>query len=318
MNLFGMLSMGRQTLLAQRMGLQTAQDNISNVNTPGYARRRVDFRPGMAAKPGGNLVGFGVTAARVSGLVDQFTEQQVLGASSRASGQAIVRELELYAETNMSSPAGTLTAVTGVMLDSWAELSSEPTDMNLRTDAVIRSEALATRLNDLSLSLRDHRDELDSRVREDVMNVNRILGELAELNRRLPTLEANGSQDGGLRTRQTQLIQELSEKVPVRIRRSTGGKVEISVAGHLLLRDRQVRDLTLRTAANGYHELADAVEQRRRFEAANRAREAAGRRALPLDEPLLASLAAGFPPCAGVALGFDRLLMLAAGRDHIV
>lgn len=69
--------------------------------------------------------------------------------------------------------------------------------------------------------------------------------------------------------------------------------------------------------ANGYHELADAVEQRRRFEAANRAREAAGRRALPLDEPLLASLAAGFPPCAGVALGFDRLLMLAAGRDHI-
>lgn len=69
--------------------------------------------------------------------------------------------------------------------------------------------------------------------------------------------------------------------------------------------------------ANGYHELADAEEQRRRFDAANLARAAAGRSALPLDEPLLAALAAGFPACAGVALGFDRLLMLASGLDDI-
>ncbi len=69
--------------------------------------------------------------------------------------------------------------------------------------------------------------------------------------------------------------------------------------------------------ANGYHELADAGEQRRRFEQANRDRQAAGRRVLPIDEPLLAALTAGLPAVAGVALGFDRLLMLAAGVDDI-
>ncbi|MGC6486666.1 MAG: EF-P lysine aminoacylase EpmA [Planctomycetota bacterium] len=69
--------------------------------------------------------------------------------------------------------------------------------------------------------------------------------------------------------------------------------------------------------ANGYHELADAAEQRARFEAANRQRVQLGRRALPLDEALLAALAAGFPDCAGVALGFDRLVMLAGGIDRI-
>ncbi|MFN3243327.1 MAG: EF-P lysine aminoacylase EpmA [Planctomycetota bacterium] len=69
--------------------------------------------------------------------------------------------------------------------------------------------------------------------------------------------------------------------------------------------------------ANGYHELADADEQRRRFEQANRDRIALGRPALPVDEDLLAALAAGLPPCAGVALGFDRLVMLALGRDRI-
>ena len=69
--------------------------------------------------------------------------------------------------------------------------------------------------------------------------------------------------------------------------------------------------------ANGYHELSDAGEQRRRFERANREREAMGRAPLPLDEPLLAALEAGLPPCAGVALGFDRLVMLVTGQERI-
>lgn len=69
--------------------------------------------------------------------------------------------------------------------------------------------------------------------------------------------------------------------------------------------------------ANGYHELGDPVEQRRRFEQANRDREASGRPRLPIDEPLVAALERGFPACAGVALGMDRLLMVATGSDHI-
>jgi lysyl-tRNA synthetase class 2 len=69
--------------------------------------------------------------------------------------------------------------------------------------------------------------------------------------------------------------------------------------------------------ANGYHELSDAAEQRRRFEAVNAARKADGRPALPLPERLLAALEAGLPDCTGVALGFDRLAMLAIGATSI-
>lgn len=69
--------------------------------------------------------------------------------------------------------------------------------------------------------------------------------------------------------------------------------------------------------ANGYHELSDAAEQRRRFEAVNAARKADGRPALPLPERLLAALEAGLPDCTGCALGFDRLAMLAIGATSI-
>jgi elongation factor P--(R)-beta-lysine ligase len=69
--------------------------------------------------------------------------------------------------------------------------------------------------------------------------------------------------------------------------------------------------------ANGFHELADAPEQRKRFEAQQYMRAESGLPEVPMDERLLAALAAGFPDCAGVALGFDRLVMVAAGAASI-
>ncbi|WP_346838604.1 EF-P lysine aminoacylase EpmA [Microbulbifer sp. SAOS-129_SWC] len=69
--------------------------------------------------------------------------------------------------------------------------------------------------------------------------------------------------------------------------------------------------------ANGYWELTDAAEQRRRFEADHRYREQRGLPRYPLEERLVDALAAGMPDCAGVALGVDRVLMLAGGYARI-
>jgi lysyl-tRNA synthetase class 2 len=69
--------------------------------------------------------------------------------------------------------------------------------------------------------------------------------------------------------------------------------------------------------ANGFHELADAAEQRRRFEAELEARRRRGRETPPLDEALLDALAKGLPDCSGVAVGIDRLIALALRADDV-
>lgn len=62
--------------------------------------------------------------------------------------------------------------------------------------------------------------------------------------------------------------------------------------------------------ANGYHELTDGAEQAARFEADNQQRTNIGKAVLPVDYYLIAAMNSGLPPCAGVAVGIDRLMMV--------
>lgn len=68
---------------------------------------------------------------------------------------------------------------------------------------------------------------------------------------------------------------------------------------------------------NGFEELTDPTEQRARFATDAARRRAAGLAVPPVDERFLAALAHGLPPCSGVAVGFDRVVMLAAGTREI-
>ncbi len=69
--------------------------------------------------------------------------------------------------------------------------------------------------------------------------------------------------------------------------------------------------------ANGFHELSDADEQRRRFESDQSLRRSRGLSVPPMDQRLLEALVTGLPDCAGVAMGLDRLLMLALGLTTV-
>lgn len=69
--------------------------------------------------------------------------------------------------------------------------------------------------------------------------------------------------------------------------------------------------------SNGFGELTDPIEQRRRFEAERKRRAEAGEPLYPLPERFLSALEAALPACAGNALGFDRLVALALGAGDI-
>jgi lysyl-tRNA synthetase class 2 len=69
--------------------------------------------------------------------------------------------------------------------------------------------------------------------------------------------------------------------------------------------------------ANGFNELTNASEQAKRFDEDNAYRAANGLNKVPMDTRFIAALEHGLPQCAGVALGIDRLVMLATHKDKI-
>jgi lysyl-tRNA synthetase class 2 len=69
--------------------------------------------------------------------------------------------------------------------------------------------------------------------------------------------------------------------------------------------------------ANGYHELTDGLEQKKRFDQDLEKRKKLNYPAVPIDNYLLSALESGMPNCAGVALGIDRLIMIAAQKENI-
>jgi lysyl-tRNA synthetase class 2 len=69
--------------------------------------------------------------------------------------------------------------------------------------------------------------------------------------------------------------------------------------------------------ANGYHELLNPAELRRRNERANQGRQKDGKPPLSGESRLLAAMEHGIPSCTGVAMGFDRMVMIASGAKTI-
>ncbi|MBV9554514.1 MAG: EF-P lysine aminoacylase GenX, partial [Alphaproteobacteria bacterium] len=69
--------------------------------------------------------------------------------------------------------------------------------------------------------------------------------------------------------------------------------------------------------ANAFQELTDPAEQRARFRADQVRKQTLYGQTYPIDEDFLAALEHGLPECAGIALGFDRLVMLCTGAGHI-
>lgn len=69
--------------------------------------------------------------------------------------------------------------------------------------------------------------------------------------------------------------------------------------------------------ANAFYELSDVKEQRKRFAEEQELRSKLGKEVFPMDEDFLRSLENGFPDCAGISIGMDRLILRLSGKHGL-
>ena len=232
---FGMGS-GMRALTAARLGMQTAGNNVANANTVGYSRQRVELTAAMPYSTGTGLqIGSGVDVRSISRLVNQGLERRMqtqLGLVGAAElDQARMSEIEGI----LSEPEGGLSDSLAGLFGSIDQLRTDPSDRALRGGVIQSGSLLSQGFRLMSQRFEELGGSTFNEVRGLARQVNEHATAVAELNKQIVSVEANGSQANDLRDSRDQHIKELSKLLDTNAIERPSGSIDVLVGGHLLV-----------------------------------------------------------------------------------
>lgn len=248
-----LLSTGVSGLLAFQRALDTTSHNISNVNTAGYSRQRVDLGTRPAEPYGNGWVGQGTSVQTVQRVYDEFIASQ-----SRTTASSLER-LDTYATNaerlnNMFGDSSNgLTATLQNFVNAFQGVANAPTSIPARQVLLSEANALQDRLQYFDSRLSDMDAEVNSKLTAEVSEINSIAQGIARLNQEISisTARANGQPPNDLLDQRDQLLDELAEKVSVNTVEQDGGIVNVFIGnGQPLVLGAQASKLT--TVQDGY------------------------------------------------------------------
>jgi len=230
------LSTGLKALLASQASLQTIGHNISNANTPGYSRQRLDIGASRALLQRGRLIGSGVTSGQVTRATDSLllvrTTTQVASLNRLQASLGGMTEVEaLLGEPGGFGIGDGMTAFFGAA----SELSTSTEDLVLRTGLLQQASAMTTQFNQLSSTMSSIRFDNANQVAIQVKQVNSIAAQIVTLNREISQTEATGIPANDLRDSREEKMRELSTFVDMEFYEDDNGVVRITTGGRLLV-----------------------------------------------------------------------------------
>jgi flagellar hook-associated protein 1 len=218
--LFSSLSMAARSLEAQRAGLDVAGQNIANLNTPGYTRRRLSLAEVVNGTGGVEVLG---TRAARDAVLDTRVRTAIPDASREG---AILGSLSLV-ETTIGAPGQGIDGRLAAFFDSFSALSVDPTSTVARDGVVLQGRQLATAFNSTADQLANSARLADGGVRDAAAQVNRLSHQIADLNEAIAA--SNGADLEALKDRQQQALEELSGLTAVSVLSRSDGGVDVTI-----------------------------------------------------------------------------------------
>jgi flagellar hook-associated protein 1 FlgK len=235
-----LFSIGTSALLANQQALATTGHNISNANTEGYSRQRVDF---TALHVAGQSSGGGVEANAIQRYSDPYASarltQSTADFAALDTGATLARRLDSLlsnADTGLAQPLREFSSA----VDAWA---ANPSAIETRVELVGDAEALAQRFSQLQNSIDDISVELNSRISGSVDEINNLSRAIAQLNDEI-AVSSGVSTPNDLLDQRDRLVSNLSKQIDVSTAEQDDGSVNVYVAnGQALVVGKQVQNL---------------------------------------------------------------------------
>lgn len=219
------LETAKRGMTAQQSALYTVGHNISNANTDGYTRQRVDFsttepypgtglnRPQIAGQLGTGVESGAVQRVRESFLDLQYrTENTKLGYYSSLSS-ALSKMEDIMNEPSDSG----LQSVMSNFWNSLQDLANNPENLGTRQVVASNGEMVADTFNYYYNSLDSIKSDLGSEIDVTVKKINSIISQIDELNKQIASVEPHGLLPNDLYDQRDQLVDELSGLVNIKV-----------------------------------------------------------------------------------------------------
>ncbi len=236
-NLLASLASSAGTLEAYGRVLETAQNNVANASTPGYAKQRLELYA-LPFDPDGGVTG-GVGAGKVVSARNEFAEQAV---RQQTSGMGYQQQLvdsltALQSNFDISGNQGIPQALNN-LLQSFSAWGATPDNQAARQTVVQRATDLAQTFQQSANTVSGRAQDAEQQIGQTVDQVNQLVGELQGYNH--IAMQGNKS-DGGLSARMHSALEELSSLVDVNAKFESDGTVSLMLNGQtpLLLEDKQ-------------------------------------------------------------------------------
>lgn len=209
-------------LLASNAALNTAANNIANVQTEGYSRQQVNQQAANALRvfQTYGCAGAGVETIAIERVRDEFYDGRYWDNNAKvgeySQKQYYMAQIETYFDDNGVN-AGFKTVFDQLMTTGMQELLKDPDSATAKSQFVGYAGALAEYFNGLAGNLQKLQKDINQEIKLKVDEMNSLAGEIATLNKQINTIELTGVKANELRDRRALLIDQLSEIVDVDI-----------------------------------------------------------------------------------------------------
>ncbi len=227
----GILNIGSQALSANLVALQTAGNNIANVNSPGYSRQKVILETVPGQFTGGGYIGKGVAVQTIQRNYDAFLTRQATLATATQSADVTRSDYLTQLSNIFQGGTSGVGASINDMLNAFSDVANAPTDLTARTVVLTRIDETARRLRSASQSLDDLQNGISQALGEKVSNINTLAQNIADVNKQIAAAQGSGQPPNDLLDKRDQLIRDLNKYVQTTSIAANDGTVGIFIGG---------------------------------------------------------------------------------------
>jgi flagellar hook-associated protein 1 FlgK len=228
-------------------GVQVTGNNLANASTPGYIVEDLLLQPAPSYGVPPLILGTGVEAIGVKQQVNQFLQQQILGATSDSSGSNqlstvytnLQQQLQALGDNNLSTQFSSFAS-------ALSNLANQPSSAALNAQAVDAGTSLANAISTLRTSMDTQRSLDNTQVQQLVNQANNLIKNIVQLNPQITKLESSQllqSQAGSLRDQRYQDLNQLSQIIPITYTENKDGSLNIYSGSNYLVLGEQSQQL---------------------------------------------------------------------------